>query len=133
MQLHSLSIHTYALDVGLKSLRNQLTSKPEEGAASNDERLRLVKEWLEISPGAQDVFALMENQNQVRICALHFLSQSYYVLLASNYCYMPFDTGMHTILNIWACKHVTRPANCQEATDIPMDEEARLTANWYPS
>lgn len=55
------------------------------------------------------------------------------VLLASNYCDMPFDTGMHTILNIWACKHVTRPANCQEATDIPMDEEARLTANWYPS
>lgn len=72
-QLHFLSIHTYVLDVGLKSLRNQLTSKPEEGAASNDERLRLVKEWLEISPGAQDVFALMENQNQVRICTLHSL------------------------------------------------------------
>lgn len=55
------------------------------------------------------------------------------VLLASNYCYMPFNTGMHPILNIWACKHVTRPAHCQEASDISMDEEARFTANWYPS
>lgn len=55
------------------------------------------------------------------------------VLLASNYCYMPFDTGMCLVLNIWTCKHVTRPTDCQKATDIPMDEEARLTANWYPS
>ena len=50
----------------LKVLRNQLSLKPGESTLSvQDTRLILVKEWLELSPGADDVFSLLEKNPQV--------------------------------------------------------------------
>ncbi|KAI0368460.1 hypothetical protein BV20DRAFT_969281 [Pilatotrama ljubarskyi] len=46
---------------GLNALRNQFTVKSSEtNVAVNDERLVLAKEWLEIDPGAQGLFAIWE-------------------------------------------------------------------------
>ena len=65
LDLHICS-ESYA--IGLKALRNQLSLKSgEESVSTNDERLRIVQEWLEVSPGAQDIFSLIENQNQVSV------------------------------------------------------------------
>ncbi|KAL7281927.1 hypothetical protein ACG7TL_003394 [Trametes sanguinea] len=49
---------------GLNALRNQLTVRPSEGPiAVNDARLVLAKEWLEVDPGAQELFAIWEATN----------------------------------------------------------------------
>ena len=49
------------------ALRNQLTVKANEPPVQvNDERLLLVKSWLEDDPGAQDLFAAWEGTNAVR-------------------------------------------------------------------
>ena len=51
---------------GLTALRNQLTVKPNEPPVQiNDERLVLVKEWLEGDPGAQELFRIWEGANAV--------------------------------------------------------------------
>ncbi|KAH8115698.1 ribosome 60S biogenesis N-terminal-domain-containing protein [Phellopilus nigrolimitatus] len=56
---------------GLKTLRNQLSLKPgEDSVSTQDARLILVKEWLETSPGAQDVFGVLEKGPQPTTTAL---------------------------------------------------------------
>ena len=58
---------TSALPVALTALRNQLTIKPtEDHVAADDERLLLVKSWLDTDPGANDIFELWERTNTVR-------------------------------------------------------------------
>ena len=52
--------------VGLTALRNQLSVNPDEKIAPQDERLLLVQHWMEIAPGAQDMFEAWEGSNQVR-------------------------------------------------------------------
>ena len=53
--------------IALTSLRNQLTLKSHEFKISpQDERLVLVKQWVEQSPGAQDLFAIWDKANSVR-------------------------------------------------------------------
>ena len=46
--------------IALTALRNQLTIKYDERVAADDERLVLVKTWLDIDQGAQDLFELWE-------------------------------------------------------------------------
>ncbi|KAF8905722.1 ribosome 60S biogenesis N-terminal-domain-containing protein [Gymnopilus junonius] len=57
-----------ALTEALTSLRNQLSVKQQEehdhahtAISPTDERLTLAKEWMETSPGAQDLFAIWDN------------------------------------------------------------------------
>jgi hypothetical protein len=53
--------------LALLALRNQLTIKfNHPSVAPQDERLLLVKTWLESDPGAHDLFDVWENANQVR-------------------------------------------------------------------
>ena len=52
--------------IALTALRNQLTIKYDERVAADDERLVLVKTWLDIDQGAQDLFELWERTNTVR-------------------------------------------------------------------
>jgi hypothetical protein len=48
-------------------LRNQLTIRFDEDALlTQDERLLLTKSWLEKSPGAQDIFSIIESIPKVR-------------------------------------------------------------------
>ena len=51
----------------LTSLRNQLTVKYSESALPPDDgRIRLAREWMERSPGANELFDLWATTNQVR-------------------------------------------------------------------
>ena len=61
----------HALAESLTALRNQLTVKHDEPPLSvGDDRLLLVKAWLETSAGAGDLFAIWETTNSVRILPL---------------------------------------------------------------
>ena len=51
--------------VALTALRNQLGVKPDEKIAPQDERLLLAQQWMEIAPGARDMFEAWEGSNQV--------------------------------------------------------------------
>ena len=54
--------------LALTALRNQFTVKTNEGTISpQDARLVLAREWMEADPSAQELFALWEGANQVRI------------------------------------------------------------------
>jgi len=56
--------------LALTSLRNQLTVKYNESALPPDDgRIRLAREWMELSPGARELFDLWTTINQVRIIA----------------------------------------------------------------
>ncbi|KAI5117575.1 hypothetical protein M0805_005637 [Coniferiporia weirii] len=56
---------------GLRALRNQISLKQgEDTIPVQDDRLLLVKDWLEASPSAQDVFGLLERGPQPAIAAL---------------------------------------------------------------
>lgn len=59
----------------LTALRNQITIKIGEPTpiSPQDERLLLVQHWLDVVPGAQDLFALWEISNQVRPILIHLL------------------------------------------------------------
>ncbi|KAL5508633.1 hypothetical protein ACEPAH_6252 [Sanghuangporus vaninii] len=55
----------------LKALRDQISLKFEESSLSlQDTRLVLVKEWLELSSGAEDIFALLEKRQQSTVEAV---------------------------------------------------------------
>ncbi|KAA1478653.1 hypothetical protein DENSPDRAFT_692792 [Dentipellis sp. KUC8613] len=57
----------------LTSLRNQFTIRASEGPISpQDERLALAKSWMEVAPGAQELFEIWEGTNQ-RQSSLHAL------------------------------------------------------------
>lgn len=48
-------------------MRSTLYIKPGETVSPNDDRLALVVQWMESSPGARDLFEIWENMNQVRV------------------------------------------------------------------
>jgi len=52
----------------LLALRSKLSVRPGETMPPQDERLQLVKSWLEMSPGAQDIFDAWERISQVSQC-----------------------------------------------------------------
>ena len=53
--------------LALTALRNQLSVKPHEGnVQAADERLLLVKAWMDASPGAQDILDVWDQTNTVR-------------------------------------------------------------------
>ena len=57
---------THSNYIVLTSLRNQLTIHPDEDPiASNDERLNLIREWLESAPECEDMFFFLKNDSQV--------------------------------------------------------------------
>lgn len=78
-------------DLGLTSLRNQLTIRPSEPSISpQDPRLLLAQKWLEASPGAPDIFALWDNATLKQTPLLVLLvsvSASVLTLLSSHYSY----------------------------------------------
>ena len=49
----------------LRALHLKLSVWPDEAVSPQDGRLQLVKTWLEVSPGAQDVFDAWERAIQV--------------------------------------------------------------------
>lgn len=60
-------LHLKAVYLALTTLRNQLTVKNNEPCISaHDERLSLVKAWMEASPGARDLFDIWREINAVR-------------------------------------------------------------------
>ena len=66
MLLIASSTRQLILRPGLNALRNQFTIKPSEvSIAVNDERLVLAKEWLDVDPGAQELFTIWESANAV--------------------------------------------------------------------
>ena len=59
---------TYSKHIVLTSLRNQLTTHPDEDPiTSNDARLNLIREWLESAPECEDMFFFLRNDSQVRL------------------------------------------------------------------
>jgi len=69
----------------LTRLRNQLTIRAEESVIStHDERLLLVKEWLDTNPGAQDLFDLWEDFHPVLTSSLVLRPPHLSLLLAST-------------------------------------------------
>ncbi|KZT00261.1 uncharacterized protein LAESUDRAFT_688308 [Laetiporus sulphureus 93-53] len=75
----------------LTALRNQLTVKHDEPLISpSDSRLLLIKSWLELSPGAQDLFAVWEAANARQfslLVSIVSVLSSMLVLLSSHYTY----------------------------------------------
>ncbi|KAI0333443.1 hypothetical protein GY45DRAFT_306027 [Cubamyces sp. BRFM 1775] len=76
---------------GLNALRNQFTIKSnEESIAVNDERLVLAKEWLDIDPGAQELFSIWESANARQmslLAAIVGVLAALVTLLSSHYTY----------------------------------------------
>ena len=63
-----ISLSMLTSHLALTALRNQFTVKTNEGTISpQDARLVLAREWMEADPSAQELFALWEGANQVRI------------------------------------------------------------------
>jgi nucleolar pre-ribosomal-associated protein 1 len=63
--------------LALTSLRNQLTVKYNESTLPPDDgRIRLAREWMEMSPGAKELFDLWTTINQVRLPYLPFCSST---------------------------------------------------------
>lgn len=58
----------------LLALRSKLSVSPGETVPPQDERLQLVKSWLEMSPGAQDIFDAWERISQVGQCLASYCS-----------------------------------------------------------
>ncbi|CCM00519.1 uncharacterized protein FIBRA_02553 [Fibroporia radiculosa] len=79
------------LVAALTALRNQLTVKHDESPLSaNDERILLVKSWLEVSSGARRIFDIWENASlrQMSLTALLInVLSSVLTLLSSHYLY----------------------------------------------
>ncbi|KAF9480206.1 hypothetical protein BDN70DRAFT_833085 [Pholiota conissans] len=78
-----------ALTEALTTLRNQLSIKPtEEQIPPQDERLELVKQWMQSSPGAHDLFLVWDNatmrQSSVVALIVSVLS-SVLTLLSAHY------------------------------------------------
>ncbi|KAF9807927.1 hypothetical protein IEO21_08001 [Rhodonia placenta] len=77
----------------LTTLRNQFTVKPDEPSVSvSDERLLLIKAWLEKSPGAQDVFNIWDTANPRQMNLLSLVVSvlsSMITLLSAHYLYQP--------------------------------------------
>lgn len=53
-------------DAALTALRNQLTVRPDETVSPQDERVLLAQNWMDMAPGAHDLFEAWEGSNQVR-------------------------------------------------------------------
>ncbi|TDL17669.1 hypothetical protein BD410DRAFT_754176 [Rickenella mellea] len=78
-----------ALTNALSAFRNQITVKSYEGTiGTQDERLLLIKEWLELSPGAEEVFNLITRGTQpaIEILAISTLA-CLLTLLSSQFIY----------------------------------------------
>ncbi|EJD00768.1 uncharacterized protein FOMMEDRAFT_169024 [Fomitiporia mediterranea MF3/22] len=91
--------HAIPIDA-LKALRNQLTIKPSESVISTqDARLTLLKEWLELSSGAQDVFAVLEKGTQPAVMAVCLsLLASVLTLTSQHFIYQPLGQPIVKIL-----------------------------------
>lgn len=76
----------------LTSLRNRFTVRHDESSiAPDDGRLVLAKSWLELSPGAPEVFALWDSSKQASVtCLVISLLASVLTLLNSQYTYHTF-------------------------------------------
>ncbi|GJE99428.1 ribosome 60S biogenesis N-terminal-domain-containing protein [Phanerochaete sordida] len=94
----------------LTALRNQLTIKPSEDAfRADDERLLLVKSWLDTDPGVQDVFELWDRTNTRQVAQLSLVLSvlsSVIALLSTHYTYHTYaSTIIRTILSPqWSSK-----------------------------
>lgn len=95
------------MNIGLTSLRNQLTIRLGEPAISpHDPRLLLAQRWLEMAPGATDIFAIWENansrQNPLLALVVSVLA-SLLTLLSSHYTYHPHGLSILKTLLTPAC------------------------------
>ncbi|SJL01120.1 uncharacterized protein ARMOST_04437 [Armillaria ostoyae] len=75
---------------GLTSIRNQFTVKPDETISPQDSRLVLVQQWLNGSPGAEDIFTLWAGAEQRQTVLISLLLSVLAVtlsLLSSHYTY----------------------------------------------
>ncbi|KAF8590297.1 hypothetical protein K439DRAFT_1512242, partial [Ramaria rubella] len=87
----------------LTTLRNQLTIRPDEEVATQDERLLLAKGWLEKPPGALDVFSIVvtisqPSPNILSLCLT--ILASLLNLLSSHFIYHPIgETILKTLLS----------------------------------
>ncbi|KAF7984362.1 hypothetical protein HWV62_15393 [Athelia sp. TMB] len=66
----------------LTALRNQLTVKPDETIPLQDERILLAQNWMDVAPGAHDLFEAWEGANQPIVATL--LSPQWMRRLISN-------------------------------------------------
>ncbi|KAG1791586.1 ribosome 60S biogenesis N-terminal-domain-containing protein [Suillus plorans] len=77
----------------LSALRSTLSVKTRETVAPQDERLSLVVQWMESSPGAYDIFEIWEGTNQSSsLSLLVSLLSSILTLLSSHFPYHPHGT-----------------------------------------
>ncbi|PBK72194.1 hypothetical protein ARMSODRAFT_932579 [Armillaria solidipes] len=75
---------------GFTSIRNQFTVKPDETISPQDSRLVLVQQWLNGSPGAEDIFTLWAGAEQRQTVLISLLLSVLAVtlsLLSSHYTY----------------------------------------------
>ncbi|OBZ71823.1 Uncharacterized protein C14G10.02 [Grifola frondosa] len=92
----------------LTALRNQLTVKYGDlSIPANDERLLLIKSWLDLSPGAQDIFSIWEEASSRQMSLLAVIVatlSSTLTLLSSHYTYHAYAQPiMRTLLTAqWA-------------------------------
>ncbi|EGO30148.1 hypothetical protein SERLADRAFT_444262 [Serpula lacrymans var. lacrymans S7.9] len=72
----------------LIALRNKFSVKPAESVSPQDERLLLAKQWMDVTPGAQDVFEIWEKLNPHQMSSLALpvsLLSSILVLLSVHF------------------------------------------------
>ncbi|KAK0455710.1 ribosome 60S biogenesis N-terminal-domain-containing protein [Desarmillaria tabescens] len=75
---------------GLTSIRNQFTVKPDENISPQDSRLILAQQWLNGSPGAEDIFTLWAGAEQRQTASISLLLSVLAVtlsLVSSHYTY----------------------------------------------
>jgi hypothetical protein len=62
---NNVRLYPHEFITALTALRNQLAVQADEVISSQDERVLLSQNWMELSPGAQDIFEAWEGSNQV--------------------------------------------------------------------
>ncbi|KAL4075510.1 ribosome 60S biogenesis N-terminal-domain-containing protein [Scleroderma citrinum] len=97
------------LSTALLALRSKLSVRLDEALSPQDERLQLVKAWLEVSPGAQDIFDAWERVNQLStIAVLVTALSSTLLLLSSHFPYHPLGLPIiNTLLSTQWIRRLT--------------------------
>ena len=115
----------------LTALRNQFSVKLNEVVSPQDERLLLCQHWMELSPGAQDIFEAWEGSNQV--CGHNVLapqrSDQYRKIPEANVSLCPLCFGHMfslgpAILALYVS--VARTSNCSDTVIASMDAPITL-------
>ena len=95
----------------LTALRNQLTIKfGEEPVQPQDERLALVRSWLETAPGAHTVFSIWESTTEVRGCVPRFCLVRSEGILAT--------TGSSRVVDLGSVVSSDNPVNAVHASQV---------------